>query len=1013
MKKRGRGNTGVQPGAGEDVEAAVRATARSIAERFETGYPYFEDLADDEEFLSSSERLVDPEVTFATVARLSRGSLPILAAMAHRAAWIRDDVPEDWVEWAFRRLKQAYAGEALFLLRAIERHGEPPYIARVLARADHDWTEGWLNSVVGAFVAQRIEAGERPTASDFDQAVKEPDEDLVALVVASLEGVLPEDTIREFHGSRERRARLTFFKSFARIWEPRAEPTLTTVGGRSAVIDELRALLGGQATRSALVVGEHGAGKSAVIREALRELQDDGWFVFEAGAADVHAGQSYIGQLEGRVHEIVAQLAEERAVWVMPAFEDALWAGQHSRSERGLLDALRPFVETGQLAIVGELEPRAYELLVQKRPRVTDLFETLRLEPLTSEEAIAVAQDWREHAGVDVDDGTIRDAQDLAVQYLAGAGCPAGLLRLLKAAAADASAAAEEPIRLQQVLETLAGATGLPLHVVDPEAPLDLDEVRQFFSTRVLGQQEAVDCLVDRIALIKAKLTDPTRPLGVFLLVGPTGTGKTELAKVLAEFLFGSPDRLVRLDMSEFQTEDSMERLLADSSSEAEAATLISSVRAKPFSVVLLDEFEKAHRNFWNVFLQLFDDGRLTDRQGRTADFRQCVVILTSNVGSALETGAPLGFGRERGARFSQAAVQRELSRVFRPELLNRIDRIVVFRPFEREQMRALLERELQLVLERRGFRDRPWVVEWDEAALDLLLAQGVQRRARRAPAQAGRRAAAACAARGGDRLAQLPRGRPVPLRHRAPRSDRGRVRRSRRRGGRGCSASALACAPPPGSPRALAQQRSRGDRVSAGADGTSARHRGRRGLARPKGARSRSHEEQGLLGLAGAVHGPRPDRVRRPGRGSPADGGEALRPPRSPEARGRGGAGPRPAAGAEALPARPCVRRRRRARTGRRVSRDQMAGGRPHRWGLRSAAARHVRVVGAATWDARGAPDIGVEPPARVLGHRRVPDPRDRDRPACLRDAAGRAVLRTGGGSGRSRTQPSRTTRR
>jgi ATP-dependent Clp protease ATP-binding subunit ClpC len=725
MKKRTRGGTGAETGATEDVEAVVRASAQSIAERFDTPYPAFEDLAEDAEFLETSQRLAVHDVPFETVARLERSSTPIVAALAHRAAWLRDDVPVGWSLWALRRLKGVYAGEVLFLLRGIERHGEPPFIARVLSRADHDWTEGWLLSVVTAFVEQRIEAGERPTIMDFEQAVREPDEELVAGVVAALEGVLPPETVREFEHWRERRVRNDFFKSFGRIWERQAQGALTTVGGRAAVIAELRAVLLRQGARSALVVGEQGVGKSAVIREALRELQDEGWFVFEATGSDVLAGQKFLGELQGRVHEIVAQTADRNSIWVMPTFEDALWAGQHTHSERGLLDAMRPFVETGELVVVGELEPRTYELLVQQRPRVTSLFETLRLEPLTPEESIEVARDWRDQAGADIDDGTIGEAQDLAAQYLAGVGSPGGLLRLLKATVAGARVAVDEPIRVQQVLETLADATGLPVHIVDPEVPLDLDEVREFFSTRVLGQQEAIDCLVDRIALIKAKLTDPTRPLGVFLFVGPTGTGKTELAKVLAEFLFGSPDRLVRLDMSEFQTEDSLERLLADSSSAVEAATLISSVRAKPFSVVLLDEFEKAHRNLWNVFLQLFDDGRLTDRHGRTADFRQCVVILTSNVGSALDSGVPLGFNQERATQFHPAGVERELSRVFRPELLNRIDRIVVFRPFEREQMRALLERELELVLERRGFRNRPWVVEWDESALDLLLRMG------------------------------------------------------------------------------------------------------------------------------------------------------------------------------------------------------------------------------------------------------------------------------------------------
>jgi ATP-dependent Clp protease ATP-binding subunit ClpC len=240
----------------------------------------------------------------------------------------------------------------------------------------------------------------------------------------------------------------------------------------------------------------------------------------------------------------------------------------------------------------------------------------------------------------------------------------------------------------------------------------------------VLGQPEAVGCLVERIALVKAGLTDPTRPLGVFLFVGPTGTGKTEIAKALAEFLFGGTNRLVRLDMSEFQTPDSLDRLLADSSVDSQAAALISSVRSDPFSVVLLDEFEKAALPIRDLFLQVFDDGRLTDQRGRLVDFRRCVIILTSNVGSAIARGGGVGFATTP-EKFRPDKVEEAVRKSFRPEFLNRIDRVVVFRPFQREQMRGLLDKELTDVLARRGLRGRPWALEVDQSAYDLIIERG------------------------------------------------------------------------------------------------------------------------------------------------------------------------------------------------------------------------------------------------------------------------------------------------
>ena len=177
--------------------------------------------------------------------------------------------------------------------------------------------------------------------------------------------------------------------------------------------------------------------------------------------------------------------------------------------------------------------------------------------------------------------------------------------------------------------------------------------------------------------------------------------------------------------MSEYQTPDSHERLLADANIEGGGAPLIASVRKDPFAVVLLDEFEKAAQPIWDLFLQVFDDGRLTDKHGRTADFRRCVIILTSNVGSAIAGGgSTLGFERAEPV-FRPEQVERALASHFRPEFLNRLDRVVVFRPFERSQMHALLDKELADVTQRRGWRGRPWAVELDESAIAFLIEQG------------------------------------------------------------------------------------------------------------------------------------------------------------------------------------------------------------------------------------------------------------------------------------------------
>jgi ATP-dependent Clp protease ATP-binding subunit ClpC len=330
---------------------------------------------------------------------------------------------------------------------------------------------------------------------------------------------------------------------------------------------------------------------------------------------------------------------------------------------------------------------------------------------------------------VQVDNTVLDDAFELARHYLSASAAPGNLIDLLRQTRQLVTSDTPGGRRMTRadLLATLSQMTGLPRDVLDDRQGLDRAALRSFFERRVMGQPEAVSCLVDRIVMLKAGLTDPTRPIGVFLFAGPTGTGKTEVAKTLAEFLFGASQRMIRLDMSEFQEPQSLARIVGEPGEAGETDALVNRIRKQPFSVVLLDEFEKANPRVWDLFLQVFDDARLTDANGNLADFRHSIIVLTSNLGAADHRGGSLGFTSSDGV-FSEAQVMRVIGNTFRPEFVNRLDRVVVFRPLSRGVMRDILRKELADVLGRRGFRNREWAVEWEESALEFLLDRGFTR---------------------------------------------------------------------------------------------------------------------------------------------------------------------------------------------------------------------------------------------------------------------------------------------
>ncbi len=481
--------------------------------------------------------------------------------------------------------------------------------------------------------------------------------------------------------------------------------------------------------RSLLVSGESMVGKTSFLQLLAKRLADDNWAVFEASGADLQANQVYIGELEGRIRKVIEELSKgHRMIWYIPDILQFAMSGRHSGQSATMLDQIVPAVAAGRLLIWCEATPKGVARLLQIKPSLRSLIETITLEPMSLAETTPLVGEVlgeMANAGAHFDNDCANVALETASQYLGAAGLPGSVLLMLKLTALRTRTDPAKTITAQQILETLSQLSGLPVSILDTKGQLDLKLVRDFLDARVMGQDEAVGAVVDRIAMLKAGLNDPNKPIGVFLFAGPTGTGKTELAKATSEFLFGSDERMIRLDMSEFQTYESMSKILGQSTSSlVEGDSLISRVRKQPFSVILLDEFEKSHPSVWDLFLQAFDEGRLTDAIGQVADLRHCLIILTSNLGATAHRTIGLGFAPQADA-FTKEQVLQAISQTYRPEFQNRLDKIIVFRPLTRDLMRGILKKELAALLERRGLKDRAWAIEWESSALEFLLERG------------------------------------------------------------------------------------------------------------------------------------------------------------------------------------------------------------------------------------------------------------------------------------------------
>ncbi|WP_437307493.1 AAA family ATPase [Sorangium sp. So ce388] len=514
---------------------------------------------------------------------------------------------------------------------------------------------------------------------------------------------------------------------------PLAAPPLAC---RDAELARLAALLDGEERLGVLIVGPEHAGKTALMQAYVARQTR---LVYATSGAQLIAGMSGLGQWQERIHGVMEAAAALDAVLYFENLDDLL-AERVDGGHVDLAGAMRPYLDEGRVRVVCELRDDRLDALEGRHWAFFAGLSRIRVDPLSAADTRkALAERAARDARVEphrpaVAGDALTALIDLAERYLPYSAFPGKAVRLyedLRTVHERERTAQGEPVTLgrSDLHELFSMRTGMPAFLLRDDLPLRVDRVARDLGASVVGQERAVRALAETIAVVKAGLSPPDKPLAAFLFVGPTGVGKTELARALAGLLFGSPDRLSRFDMSEFASEGAADRLIRGT--DGAGGLLTQRVREQPFCVLLLDEIEKAHRAVFDLLLQVLGEGRLSDARGRTAYFHNAIVIMTSNLGAAERraqagfSGGPGAGSPEERAALDEAHYQRVVAGAFRQEFVNRIDRVVPFRSLTREELAEVARLTAQRLSQRRGLSEAGIALEVSPRALARLAEDG------------------------------------------------------------------------------------------------------------------------------------------------------------------------------------------------------------------------------------------------------------------------------------------------
>jgi ATP-dependent Clp protease ATP-binding subunit ClpC len=476
---------------------------------------------------------------------------------------------------------------------------------------------------------------------------------------------------------------------------------LDPVIGREEEIRRMEQILSRRRKNNPVLIGEPGVGKTAVV-EGLAQLiaADDvpdtlkGKEIVALDIAAMVAGSKFRGEFEDRLKAVIKEIEASAGKTII--FIDEVHTIVGAGAAEGAIDAsniLKEPLSRGKFQVIGATTLNEYREHIEKDSALERRFQRVYVGEPTVEETIEILEGLREkleeHHRVKITDDAIRAAAKLSERYISDRFLPDKAIDLVDEAASKLRVGgSSEEVAEGDIAALVSQWTGIPAERMVEEERERLSKMEDLLHTRVIDQEEGVHAIAQAVRHSRAGLSDPRRPIGTFLFLGPTGVGKTELAKALATFLFGSDDALLRIDMSEYMERHAVARLIGSPPGYVgyeEGGQLTEAVRRRPYQVILFDEAEKAHPQVMNLLLQLLDEGRLTDGHGRTIDFKNTIIIMTSNVGSEY-------FTTDLAENQIREKVEEELKHTFRPEFLNRIDETIIFHPLSEESILKIVD---------------------------------------------------------------------------------------------------------------------------------------------------------------------------------------------------------------------------------------------------------------------------------------------------------------------------------